>query len=397
MFVILAVSIGLLLIGTIHGYLWWRLVKSTTTSPRWRRVGLVVAAALGTLLFAAVAVRDSVSFAPVLAWPGYIWLGLMFYLLVLLVLLEIPRGVLALVRRSRRTPVDENRRVLINRSLALGAVLGAGAIGGYGMKTALSAPRIEREDITLRRLDPTADGLQIAVVSDIHLGALLGRGFAQRTVDRINALEPDLIAVVGDLVDGPVDRLRNAVEPLADLAAPLGAYFVTGNHEYFTETDAWLRELDRLGLRTLRNERVALTYRGARIDLAGVNDIAGEDEGDGPDHDRAMSGRDPTVPVIMMAHQPVQIDDSVEHGVDLQLSGHTHGGQIYPFHHLVRIDQPAVAGLSRKDDTYLYVTRGAGFWGPPMRVGAPPEISLLTLRASRSRVSPSTGTQPGSG
>jgi predicted MPP superfamily phosphohydrolase len=133
----------------------------------------------------------------------------------------------------------------------------------------------------------------------------------------------------------------------------------------------------RLGLRPLRNERVEL----AGFDLAGVNDVAGEEFDDGPDFSRALDGRDTTRPVVLLAHQPVQVHEAARHGVDLQLSGHTHGGQMFPFHLLVRLDQPVRSGLATVDDTRIYVTNGAGFWGPPVRVGAAPEITLVELRA----------------
>ncbi len=220
-------------------------------------------------------------------------------------------------------------------------------------------------------------------MSDIHLGPLAGRAHTERIVEVINSTDADLVAVVGDLVDGSVGDLGGAAAPLRDLSSRDGAFFVTGNHEYFVDDTAeWLRELERLGVQPLRNESTAIRRGGAAFDLAGVNDIGGTRIGDGPDFDRALAATDAARPTVLLAHQPVQVSDAAAHGVDLQLSGHTHGGQMWPFHEVVRLVQPSLAGLSAIDSTQLYVSRGAGFWGPPVRVGAPPDVTVVTLGAS---------------
>jgi predicted MPP superfamily phosphohydrolase len=226
-------------------------------------------------------------------------------------------------------------------------------------------------------LPRAAHGYRIAVVSDIHLGPILGRGFTQKVVDTINSTQPDLVAVVGDLVDGSVPDLAPAAAPLRQLTAP--SYFVTGNHEYFSGAEQWVEEVRRLGLRPLENSRTELPW----FDLAGVNDVAGESEGHGPDFARALDGRDPARACVLLAHQPVQIHDAVDHGVDLQLSGHTHGGQLWPGNLIAAAANPTVAGLERYGDTQLYVSRGAGAWGPPARVGAPSDITVIELASLR--------------
>jgi predicted MPP superfamily phosphohydrolase len=183
---------------------------------------------------------------------------------------------------------------------------------------------------------------------------------------------------VGDLVDGSVADLGPAAEPLAGLRARHGSFFVTGNHEYFSGAEEWIDEVRELGLRPLRNERVEM----AGFDLAGVNDVAGATYGDGPDFGRALGDRDRARTAVLLAHQPVLIHDAVRHGVDLQLSGHTHGGQMWPGNLLADLANPTLAGLERYGDTQLYVSRGAGAWGPPVRVGAPSDITVVEL-ASR--------------
>jgi predicted MPP superfamily phosphohydrolase len=222
------------------------------------------------------------------------------------------------------------------------------------------------------------DGFRIAVVSDIHLGPLAGRAHAERVVAAVNRIDADLVAVVGDLVDGTVAELGPAAAPLRGIRSRHGTYFVTGNHEYYSGAEAWLAELPRLGMRVLANERVAVDG----LDLAGVNDLTGGEmgEGQGPDFAAALGDRDTDRPVVLLAHQPVQAREAARYGVDLQLSGHTHGGQLVPFNLLVPLQQPVVAGLGEVDGVPVYVTSGAGFWGPPVRVGVPPQVSLVELR-----------------
>lgn len=251
---------------------------------------------------------------------------------------------------------------------------------GVGTVTALGPPDLLRVPVRLRNLDPAFHGFRIAVVSDIHLGPLAGRAHTERIVGMINETTPDLVAIVGDVVDGTVDELGSAAAPLHDLVAREGSFFVTGNHEYFVDdTLEWLREMERLGIHPLRNENTLLRRGGAVVNLAGVNDLAGKRHSDGPDFDRALSGLNPAGPTVLLVHQPVLVEESVARGVDLQLSGHTHGGQMWPFHYLVHAVQPSLAGLSVVDGTQLYVTRGAGFWGPPVRIGARPDITVLSL------------------
>jgi len=320
------------------------------------------------------------------AWPGYLWFGLLVYLFLALLALEPVRLVLRLLRRKRvPEPDDEarvvDRRMFLARTGAVAAGVAAIGVTGVGVSSALGPPQILRVPVRLPRLDPAFNGFRVAVVSDIHLGPLLGRAHTERIVRMINEAEPDLVAVVGDLVDGTVAELGAAAEPLQDLQSPEGVFFVTGNHEYFVDDTAeWMRELERFGLNVLRNENTRIRRGAAGFDLAGVNDVAGAERSDPPDFDRALSGVSPGGPTILLAHQPIQVTEAASRGVDLQLSGHTHGGQMWPFHYVVELAQPSLAGLSRVQDTQLYVSRGAGFWGPPVRVGAPPDISVLTLQ-----------------
>ncbi|MCS0637052.1 metallophosphoesterase [Streptomyces sp. LP05-1] len=276
----------------------------------------------------------------------------------------------------RNGPVS--RRLFVSR--IVGGTAAAAAVGtvAHGAHGVLRGPRLKRITVPLAKLPRAAHGYRIAVVSDIHLGPILGRAHTQRIVDTINGAQPDLVAVVGDLVDGSVADLGPAAEPLARLEARHGSFFVTGNHEYFSGAAQWVDHVRELGLRPLENQRVELPG----FDLAGVNDVAGESEGQGPDFAAALGDRDRARTAVLLAHQPIVIDEAVRHGVDLQLSGHTHGGQLWPGNYLAELANPTVAGLERYGDTQLYVSRGAGAWGPPVRVGAPSDITLVQL-ASR--------------
>ena len=388
-------------LGLMQFYLWKRLVKDTTRPGRTRWVLTAVLIALTTLLVATlilprvIGVTESAWFA----WPGYLWFALVVYLFLTLLVLEPVR--LVLRWRGKRKPLEAsasattepvaedeptaspavNRRVFLARAGAVAAGAASVSLVGVGAVNALGPPDLLQVPVRLRRLDPAFNGFRIAVVSDIHLGPLSGRAHTERIVRMINETAPDLVAIVGDVVDGTVDELGPAAEPLRDLDSREGTFFVTGNHEYFVEDPlSWLRELERLGVQPLRNENTAIRRGAAAFDLAGVNDIAGESRSDAPDFDRALSGLDSSRPTVLLAHQPVQVEEAAARGVDLQLSGHTHGGQMWPFHYIVRIAQPSLAGLSKVDNTQLYVSRGAGFWGPPVRVGAPPDITVLSLQ-----------------
>ncbi|WP_436737134.1 metallophosphoesterase [Streptomyces sp. BBFR102] len=279
--------------------------------------------------------------------------------------------------KPRPTP---SRRLFVSRIVggtAAAVALGTVGAGAYGV---LRGPRLKHVTVPLAKLPRAAHGYRIAVVSDVHLGPILGRAHTQRIVDTVNSAQPDLVAVVGDLVDGSVAELGHAAEPLAQLRARDGSYFVTGNHEYFSGAAEWVDHVRELGLRPLENARV----EKAGFDLAGVNDVAGESYGQGPDFARALGDRDRLRASVLLAHQPIVIDEAVEHAVDLQLSGHTHGGQLWPGNLIAGLANPTVEGLERYGDTQLYVSRGAGAWGPPVRVGAPSDITIVQLAAKRS-------------
>lgn len=245
-------------------------------------------------------------------------------------------------------------------------------------------PSIRDVRIGLRRLPSAMNGFKIVQLTDVHIGNTIGETFVRSVVESANAADPDVIVITGDLVDGPVSRLREAAAPLADLRAPHGVYFVTGNHEYYSGVDSWLEYLRTLGIRVLRNERVRIGSGEEYFDLAGIDDYrAGFYRGHGPDLPRAVAGRDPRKELVLLAHQPRHVHEAKRHGVGLQLSGHTHGGQIWPWHYVAKASQGGLlAGHSHHEETQLYISRGTGYWGPPVRILAKPEIARLRLHSS---------------
>ena len=265
---------------------------------------------------------------------------------------------------------------------AITAVVAVAAIGRALQNAATPAP-VRRVDIHPDGWPESLDGLTIAVISDLHVAPGTTPRYVYDIVERTNALAPDVIALCGDLVDGSVDALADAVRPLGDLRARLGTFAVTGNHEFFAGAPPWVTFLRNIGVVVLENDRRSLGVGDTAFDVAGVQDFtAGRFGSDSaPKLATALSGRDTTRPVILLAHQPRQFDEAAALGVTLQVSGHTHGGQIWPFTLLVRLVDHRVAGIYRQNKSLLYVSRGIRYWGPPMRLGAPQELSLLTLRA----------------
>ncbi|NED16369.1 metallophosphoesterase [Streptomyces sp. SID9124] len=266
--------------------------------------------------------------------------------------------------------------------LAVAAVLLA-----WGYAEARRVPRVRRLDVELPRLGAGLDGTRVALITDTHYGPLDRVRWSERVCAEVDALEADLVCHTGDIADGTADRRRAQAAPLGAVRATHARVYVTGNHEYYSEAQGWVDLMDELGWQPLRNRHVLIERGGDSLVVAGVDDVTAESSGLAGHRAHlagALDGADPDLPVLLLAHQPKFIDRAVEGGVDLQLSGHTHGGQIWPFHYLVRLDQPAVAGLSRHGErTQLYTSRGTGFWGPPFRVFAPSEITLLVLRSPR--------------
>ena len=371
MLVVLAITL------VLFGVPWWTLLAP---SASWPTAVIVV----GTLLFAAAFAampllmvfghgRRHIDWAAATgdtllgaAWVMFVWslLGQLLHLVLLTAGVEDPV-------RSR---------------LVAGAVVGVVAILlTWGYAEAMRVPRVKKVDVSIARLGPGMDGLRVAVITDTHYGPINRARWSAAVVARVNELGADLVCHVGDIADGTVEVRELQASPLASANAALSRVYVTGNHEYFSEAEGWLDYMESIGWVALHNRHVIVERGGDRLVVAGVDDATAQSSGvrgHRADLEAALAGADATLPVLLLAHQPKQVAQAVLAGVDLQLSGHTHGGQIWPFNFLVRLEQPVVHGLSRHADrTQLYTSRGTGFWGPPFRVFAPSEITLLTLRS----------------
>jgi predicted MPP superfamily phosphohydrolase len=377
------------IVGGVHFYLYRRLVAAPELPEPWARslrIALILLAASIPLSFFAVR-ATGVQVARYFVFPIYVWMGLMALFFFALVGLDLLRGLAWLsVRLSghRELLDDPERRLFLSRLVAGAAATIVLPAAGVGVVRGLGTLIVKPVEVKLRGLPPELDGFKIAQLTDLHLGPMRAGAWVAEVVGKTNAAKPDLIAITGDLVDGSVPELAHDVAVLAELKAPSGVFFVTGNHEYFNDLEGWMQHLPKLGMRVLHNERVSIERGGSAFDLAGVDDHSGHRFA--PDHgadvSKAMAGRNPVRAVVMLAHQPKVIDEAAEHGVGLVLSGHTHGGQIWPWSNLVRLAQPYLRGLHDHAGTQIYVSDGTGFWGPPMRLGSTAEIALVTLRSA---------------
>lgn len=369
-------SIVVVILAILLGVPWWTLLSE---GAQWPTAVVIGGTALFTAAFVLLPVlmfaghgrrRDGLAVAgDVLLggiWVLFVWsiVGQLFGVALLLAGVEDPL-------RSR---------------VVAGAVLGVVVLLlAWGHFEAMRVPRLRHVDVTVPRLGRGLDGLRVAIVTDTHFGPINRSRWTAGVVDRVNGLKADVVCLVGDIADGTAQVREPQARPLADVRAGLARVYVTGNHEYISEAQGWLEYMANIGWDTLHNRHLVIEREGAQLTVAGVDDATASGsglDGHGADLESALTGADPATPVLLLAHQPKQVRDAVAAGVDLQISGHTHGGQIWPFNFLVRLDQPVVHGLSAHGDrTQLYTSRGTGFWGPPFRVFAPSEITVLTLRS----------------
>lgn len=358
------------LIGGLHAYIGWRLLPALDLSA----TGLVLAAGglalssclvplglLGRFVVANQARADR------LTWLGSLAMGLFSSVLVLTVLRD------AVLLVADAPSLTEPTAI---------AVLGLASLFTLvGYVNARRVARVVRVDIPLANLPKELAGFTIVQLSDIHVGPTIKREYVQAIVDRVNQLDADLVAITGDVVDGSVEQLRDHTAPLGGLQSRHGNYVVTGNHEYYSGAEAWMREFERIGLRGLHNRHDVIAHRGARFVLAGVTDFSAGafDAAQASDPVAALAGSPPDLLRILLAHQPRSATAAETAGFDLQLSGHTHGGQFWPWNFFVPLQQPFTAGLHRLGRLTVYTSRGTGYWGPPKRFGAPSEITVLRL------------------
>jgi len=358
------------LIGSLHGYIGWRLLPALDLSTAGLALaigGLVISTGLVPLALLARFVVARQALADRLSWLGGLAMGLFSSVLVLTVLRDVVQLLADAPSLAAPTAI---------------AVLGLASLFTLvGYVNARRVADVVRVDIPLTELPKELEGFTIVQLSDIHVGPTIKRDYVQAIVDRVNQLDADLVAITGDVVDGSVEQLHAHTAPLGGLRSRHGSYVVTGNHEYYAGAAAWMREFERIGLRGLHNRHVVIAHRGARFVLAGVTDFsaAAFDAAQASDPEAALAGSPPDLPRILLAHQPRSASAAEAAGFDLQLSGHTHGGQFWPWNHFVPLQQPFTAGLHRLGRLAIYTSRGTGYWGPPKRFGAPSEITVLRL------------------
>ncbi len=369
------IAVVLTLLALLHVYIGWRLLPALPGPALVGSIGtglLIASCALVPAGFIALGIRRQ-PLSDRLAWTGWIAMGMASTLL-LLTLLRDALLLLASIAGMSSAAFSAYSAMAVPLLAVLATLL--------GLFNARRLARVVEVQIPIAGLPPALHGFSVVQISDIHVGATIKRAYLEAIVTLVNAQDADLIAVTGDLVDGSVLQLAPHTAPLAALSARHGAYFVTGNHEYYSDANGWIAEVRRLGLTVLMNEHVLLSHDGASVLVAGVTDYMAHhfDESHRSDPHAALAGAPPDVAVkMLLAHQPRSADAAAAAGFDLQLSGHTHGGQFFPWNLFVPLQQPYTAGLNRMQQLWIYTSRGTGYWGPPKRLAAPSEITLLRL------------------
>ncbi|MHC4958891.1 MAG: metallophosphoesterase [Planctomycetota bacterium] len=356
-------------IAGLHAYIGWRLIPR---GKRWLWILVALSAASIPLTFVAGRYIAPVGAGRLIPLIGFTALGIMGIFAGLVFVRDL------FLAGARVAVTDPARREFLRRASAIGVLGAGGAFITEGVISAARPPKVETVKIPIDGLPEALQGFRIAQISDTHLGPTLGRAFLEGVVSRTNELEPDLIAFTGDLADGYTSDLRFMVEPLADLRAKHGAFFVTGNHEYYWQPEEWTALVGEMGLTVLENDHRVLDVGGAKLAVGGVPDREAERTGAAaPDPEKAFEGADRADVKFLLAHRPESLYGAQRADVDLQVCGHTHGGQIFPMNILVYLAHPIVVGLGKFDKTWVYVNRGTAYWGPPMRTGGAGEITVL--------------------
>ncbi len=365
-------------------FVYRRLIGDTTRNRQLRQVGAV---SLGIFFMAPPLLRvffREEAPPPLFAAAVMSWWGFMMYVLAALVAIELGRWMLGRWNRTKGTepqlPVDEDRRVVLSRMVAGSALAFGGTVSSFGVFRAFRPPEISEVAIRLRGLPKSLDGFTIAQLSDIHIGPYFQERMIDQLVSLTNGLKADLVAITGDVVDGSPGQLMRFVSRLGDLKSRFGTYMVSGNHEYYSKWEQWIRPFESTGIEILRNRMVQIGDVGGTFDLIGVDDYGAKWQPGEYDLDLATRLRDPSRPSVLLAHQPTGLDEAAAKSIGLQLSGHTHGGQMFPATVLGQaIWGDRNAGLSSYEGLQIYTSRGCGCVGPPMRVGASPEIVKIVL------------------
>jgi len=367
----------------LHGYIAWRLLPPLGLAVHGLALALLLFLASALLAPAPLLIRLShlsERAADTLAWTGYLAMGVFSSLLVLTLVRELVLAIAYGWQALHPGVIDADA---LRRDSALVVFALTALVSLVGFWNARRLAKVVDVELPIAGLPAALSGFTIVQLSDVHVGPTIKHGYLDAIVRRVNGLDADLIALTGDIVDGHIDRVRRHVAPLAALRARHGSYYVTGNHEYYNGIDAWLPEARRLGLRVLLNENAIIEHDGERLLVGGVTDYSGHHFGDAHRSDAGSAARTAQTVAfkLLLAHQPRSAAAAAAAGFDVQLSGHTHGGQFWPWNLFVPMQQPYVAGLNRLRTLWVYTSRGTGYWGPPLRFGAPSEITRLRLVA----------------
>ncbi|MEW6509821.1 MAG: metallophosphoesterase [Bacteroidota bacterium] len=382
------ITIVLVVLGVGYAYIGWRLIIPAKLMMPWRLCAWIAVALLFLLPFGSTfLMRYNERLTEPLSWVSYVGLGFLSFVLTLLLARDIfyvgSLGVEKLLSFVRLTDPSSgpSRREFLMQISGLGVLGIAASLTAYGVYEARRRPGIVKITVPLRGLPAEFEGFRIAQITDIHAGLTVKRDWIETIVREVLELNPDLIAFTGDLADGSVPHLREDVSPFADLQAPFGKFFVTGNHEYYSGVEPWVEEARQLGYDVLNNEHRIIERNGASFVLAGVTDYSGGQflASHTSDPAAAVKGTPSNMLKVLLAHQPRTLYQASGLGVDLILSGHTHGGQFFPWNLVATIGQPFIKGLHKVNGTWVYVSKGTGYWGPPVRLGARSEITVVSL------------------
>jgi hypothetical protein len=385
-----------------YGYVGWRLIVPSQLPQPWNTIAWVTLIVLFLVPLATVILeinRIRHGWSDLFVWVGYVTLGLFSFVLTFVLMRDLAwlaiaggQKLVTIVsglftgQSQSAGPTDPHRRQVLVQAMNVTILAVSGGLTAYGFYQARRRPAIVEVNVPITNLPHDLEGFRIVQITDIHAGLTVTREFVETVVAMANELKGDIIAFTGDLVDGTVDHLREHVEPVSRLSARYGSYFITGNHEYYSGAEPWVEEAKRLGFDVLLNEHRVLRHGNATILLAGVTDSSAGQfvPSHASDPHKAIAGAPPSDVKILLAHQPRSLYEAVKAGFHLQISGHTHGGQFFPWNLVAAAGQPFIKGLHKYENSWIYVSKGTGYWGPPVRIGARSEITAITLTADRS-------------
>ena len=368
----------------LYSYVGWKILWPIEIPYHYKILLIVLLAifyCLPIITFAFYFNKIENNFTRIIAWLGYTGLGTVSLLFFIQICVDIVLAMKSIFTRGNH--FNPHRRAFLGLSLK-GIVGGMGAIGTvWGLYNAVKTPVIKKVKISITDLPKSLQGLRMAQISDLHVGSMIGKNFISKVVKKIDKINPDILFFTGDAADGSVESYGSHLEALGKIQPRYGKFFVTGNHEYYSDMNGWLHLIENLGFKILINESQNIIINGSIVMVTGIPDRGGKYFSDfhKTDMEKAVGGMPKPDFKILLAHQPKDVEHAVKYNFHLQLSGHTHGGQYFPFSLLVQMAHPFLKGLHKRNNTWVYINQGTGYWGPPLRIGTEPEITELTLTA----------------